>query len=438
MTKSAPPAPPAGPTADAPDRGPVAPTQDVFIARQPILDRMYRVMGYELLFRAGETSAAFSGNPEQATARVITDAVCSFGLDVITRGRLAFINMTRQMLLDGIPTVLPPGRVVLEVLENIEADPEVLECCRGLKRLGYKIALDDFEPTPANVGLIALADYVKMDFRATADAPSWVRVVTAGRSGPPLSLIGEKIETPADCRRATEAGMTHFQGFFFGRPATQRTRKVPEAQLGYLRLIRALRDPELTLRRLEDLIKPDAGLCFRVLRTVNSAGFGLRTEVGSIRQALVMLGLEPVRRWVSIFAMASLAGGAHSELLLTSIVRARLCELLAAGSGDEAFAAEGFLLGLCSLLDAILDAPMEAIVAQLPLSESVRAALLGDDNPARRLLDCVVAYERGDWHIWQPLVAEAGLAESAFAAASADALRWASGACDQGAVAELA
>jgi EAL and modified HD-GYP domain-containing signal transduction protein len=432
MSKSASPAPRAKSAARLRAEGPVEPIQDVFIARQPILDRTYRVMGYELLFRASEATEVFSGSAEQATARVITDALCSFGLDMITHGRLAFINLTRQMLVDGIPTVLPPGRVVLELLESIEADPEVLQCCRALKQLGYKIALDDFVPGPANIGLIPLADYVKMDFRATADARGWVRTVTAGRSGPPLWLIGEKIETPADCRRATEAGMTHFQGYFFGRPATQRTHTVPEAQLGYLRLIRALRDPELTLLQLEALIKPDAALCFRVLRTVNSAGFGLRTEVGSIRQALVMLGREPVRRWVSVFAMASLAGGAHSELLLTSIIRARMCELIAASTGDEASAAEGFLLGLCSLLDAVLDASMDAIVAQLPLDESVRAALLGDDNPARRLLDCVVAYERGDWQAWQALVAKAGLNELIFASASVDAFRWANGACDHG------
>lgn len=429
-------APPAAPTGQAAATRPVAPATDVFIARQPILDRSAKVIGYELLFRGSESVEAFSGSSEAATARVITDSLCSFGLDAITHGRLAFINLTRKMLLDGIPTVLPPDRVVLELLENIEADPEVLESCKKLKHLGYKIALDDFVPSPANRGLIPLADYVKMDFRATADMAAWVRDVTAFHPGSPLSLIGEKIETHAEAQRAKDAGLTHFQGFFFGRPATQRTRKIPEAHLGYVRLMKALRDPELTLAQLEELIKPDAALCFRVLRTVNSAGFGLRTEVGSIRQALVMMGREPVRRWVSVWAMTSIAGGSHSELLLTSIIRARLCELLAAGTGDEARAADGFLLGVCSLLDAIFDAPMEAVVSQLPLDESVRAALLGDDNPERRLLDCVVAYERGDWPAWQALLAEAGLGESAFAAASADAMSWAHGAWEQGALAE--
>jgi EAL and modified HD-GYP domain-containing signal transduction protein len=411
-----------------------APAQEVFIARQPILDAAQRVIGYELLFRASEITEAFSGNAEQATARVITDALCSFGLDVITHGRLAFINLTRQMLVDGIPTVLPPGRVVLELLEDIEADPQVLECCRTLKQLGYKIALDDFVPRPSNIGLLPFADFIKMDFRATADVPGWIRAVTTGRSGPPLSLVAERIETPAEYRTAMSAGMTHFQGFFFGRPATQRAHKIPEARLGYVRLMRAIRDPELTVLQLETLIKPDPALCFRVLRTVNSAAFGLRTEVESLQQALVMLGRDAVCRWVSVWAMSSLAGNSHSELLLTSIVRARLCELLAAGIGDETKASEGFLLGMCSVLDAILEAPMDAIVTQLPLDESVRAALLGDDNPARRLLDCVVAYERGDWQTWQALAARAGVDPPAFAPAAADALRWASDAYDGGAV----
>jgi c-di-GMP-related signal transduction protein len=413
-----------------------APGEEVFIARQPILDSAQRVIGYELLFRASGAADTFSGNTEEATARVITDALCSFGLDAITHGRLAFINLTRQMLLDGIPTVLPPHRVVLELLEGIDADPQVMDSCRALKQGGYTIALDDFVPSPANIGLVPFADFVKMDYHATADVPGWVRAVTTGRSGPRLSLVAEKIETPAEYRSAMSAGMTHFQGFFFGRPATQHAHKIPEARLGYLRLMRAIRDPELTVLQLEALIKPDPALCFRVLRTVNSAAFGLRTEVESLQQALVLLGRDAVCRWVSIWAMTSLAGNSHPELLLTSILRARLCELLAAGIGNETNASEGFLLGMCSVLDAILEAPMDAVVTQLPLDESVRAALLGDDNPGRRLLDCVVAYERGDWPAWLALAARAGVDPPAFAPAAADALRWANDAYDGGVAGE--
>jgi EAL and modified HD-GYP domain-containing signal transduction protein len=194
----------------------------------------------------------------------------------------------------------------------------------------------------------------------------------------------------------------------------------------------------LTLLQIENLIKPDAALCFRVLRTVNSAGFGLRAEVGSIRDALVLLGRDPVKRWVSLWAMVSLADGSNSELLLTSIVRARMCEMLWPHAVESGPSGEGFLLGMCSMLDAIFDAPMDGIVAQLPIDETLRAALLGDDNPARRMLDAVVAYEHGDWQQWQPLAEHSGLTPKMFAEASADAMTWAHEASTHGALAASA
>ena len=412
------------------------PARDAFIARQPILDGGRRVIGYELLFRGSETAECFSGSPEVATARVIADALGSFGLDVITHGRLGFINLTRSVLLDRVTTLLPPAGVVLELLEQIEADDEVLACCRRLKEQGYVLALDDFLPSEANRELIPLADYVKVDISVVADLPAWVREVQGGRAkaGSMPMLIAERVETVEDQRRAADAGITHFQGYFFGRPATQRARRIPEARLGYVRLLHAISNPDLTLSQLEDLIKRDAALCLRVLRTVNSAAFGLRSEVRSIREALVLLGLESIRRWVSLWAMASLAAGSHPELLLNAIVRARTCELLWAHGGAPTPSGEGFLLGMCSMLDAIFEAPMESVVAQLPLDEVLRAALLGDDNSARRLLDAVLAYERGDWTAWQALAEQARVPAPLFAGASAEALTWSHQAYTQGAV----
>jgi EAL and modified HD-GYP domain-containing signal transduction protein len=421
---------------DPPGR-PIA-SRDVYIARQPIFDLGQRVVGYELLFRASDTAEAFSGAAEQASARVIADALGAFGLDVITHGRLAFINLPRKLVVEGMAKLLPPRKVVLELLEEIEGDEEILDSCQRLEQEGYQLALDDFIPRSGNLNLIPLVDYVKADISVITDLPDWIRQVRKAHAGSGPGLVAEHIETPDDYRRAREAGMTHFQGFFLGKPATQRARRIPDAQLGYLRLLRAMRDPELTLVKIEELIKPDPTLCFRVLRTVNSAGFGLRAEVGSIREALVLLGRDPVRRWVSLWAMVSLTDGSHSELLLNSITRARLCELLWTNQGNQGSPESAFLLGMCSLLDAIFDAPMETIVSQLPLDENLRAALLGDDNAARRLLDAVVAYERGDWNGWPAKAEAAGLPLQAFATASADAIRWANEACAQGALAASA
>ena len=425
----------------SPDRAsaPAAPPKpasasEVFIARQPIMDEASQLRGYELLFRAAADDERFTGTPEFATARVITDAVCTFTLEVLTHGQPAFINITRQILLEGVPATLPPAQVVLEVLETVEVDAGVTEACQALKRAGYRLALDDYEPGTPHAALLPLADLVKIDFHRAADRAAAIQTARAARGGAPIPLVAECIETPEDFHAARSEGFTLFQGYFFGRPAVQRGRAIPEGQLGYLRLMQAMRDPDLPLPQLEALIKSDASLCYRVLRTVNSAGFGVRTEIHSIGEALVMLGRDPIRRWVTIWAMASLASGANSELLVLSIVRARMCEIVGQQSGNDERGAEGFLIGICSLLDAIFKAPMADIVAQFPLTPGVRAALLGEDNAGRRLLEAVIAYERGDWQTWKRLALRAGLRPELFATAAADALRWANDAHRQGAV----
>lgn len=405
-----------------------ATTAEVYLARQPILDASTRVVGYEVLFRRAASDAGFSGDGDQATARVITDVMSTFDLDMLTHGRLAFINVTRSMLVGGIPSTLPPGRVVLEVLEDIDADPEVLAACRRLKESGYRLALDDFTPGSRNLDLLPYADFVKA--ASIPDDPAWMRAVCSAGRRP--AVLAERIETPEDFDRATRDGFTHFQGFFFGRAVTQRATTIPDNHLNYLRLMGALRDTSLTNSQIEALIKPHASLCYRVLRTVNSAGFGLRSEIGSIGDALLLLGREPVKRWVSIWALAAMAHRSHSELLVMSVLRARFCEVLASKStatGESLHADGGFLLGMCSMLDAILGQPMDSLVRHLPLGASLRAALLGEDNNWRRLLDCVIAYERADWPTACTMAVQAGIPARELAPAHADAVRWANDAC---------
>ena len=400
-------------------------TVEVYIARQPILDSTGRVIGYELLFRGNATDQEFHGNPDQATASVIADVMSVFDLDAITHGQLAFINVTRGMLVGGLPSSLPPNRIVLEILEDMVADKEVMDACCALKRAGYRVALDDFTPKPDNVALLPFADFVKCG--AAPSSAEWVEEVRRG--APAAALIAERIETPEALAEARALGFTHFQGFFFGRPSTQRATAIPEHQLDYLRLMDALRDPNLTNDQLEALIKPHASLCYRMLRTVNSAGFGLRTEVGSIGEALLLLGREPIQRWVSIWALASLSRGAHSELLVMSMMRARFCELLAAAGSNGTHAAGGFLLGMCSMLDVVFGKPMKEIVDHLPLGAPLRAALLGETNEWRRLLDCVIAYERAEWTLSSRMALEMGVRSRSLTASHADALNWALEAC---------
>ena len=406
-----------------PQETPSRPKDQVFIARQPILDRARHVCAYELLFRASADAVGSGQLTAQDSAKVISDAVLAFGLDALTHSRPAYINVTRELLLQGVPSALPPNRVVIELLETIEGDPEVLDACRALRQAGYRIALDDFVLTERTAPLVPIADVIKVDFRGVADRPARHALAELGRAHK-LMLLAEKIETVAEFDEAASEGFDFFQGYFFGRPVIKSAREVPADQIGYFRLLRALQDPDLSVQKLETLVQHDASLCFRVLRTVNSAAFGQARKIESIQQALILMGIDVVRRWVSLWVLAGLNEKAHPEIVDMASVRARCCELLIAARRGGDLAPTAFLLGMCSLLDAILARPMESLLEQLPLPAPVQAALAGDDTELRRLLDCVIAYERGQWDRCLAMAGRAGVSPSLLPTAHQDAMRW--------------
>jgi EAL and modified HD-GYP domain-containing signal transduction protein len=400
---------------------PTSQAGQVCVARQPILDKSGRIFGYELLYRQNSSAATRAGaNDDLATASVI-DGMFAVGLDVLTGGKKAFINVSRRLLLDGIPAVLPRDKVVLELGADIEADSEILAACRQLRQDGYLLAVDDFVMTAWTAELVPLAHYLKIDFLRTQDSAARLPMLAPGE-GP--SLIAKKIETAEKFKEAVVGGYDLFQGFFLGKPVIKEARAVPAQHMASLRLMHALHDPDLSVHQLEELVKHDPALCFLILRTVNSAAYALRTTVQSIREALVLLGRDTVRRWASLWALAGLSQGAHGELLAMATIRARCCELLGASTGDDEAAAEGFLVGMCSVMDAILQQPMPALVASLPLPDGVRDALLGQENATRRLLDCTVAYEQGSWERCFELSQHAGVNAAVLPAAYAEALRW--------------
>jgi EAL and modified HD-GYP domain-containing signal transduction protein len=395
----------------------------VFVARQPIFDRSRRVFAYELLFRESEHVGSAGTQSDQASARVITDAALTIGLEALTRGRPAFINMSRRLLLDGLAESLPPGQVVLELLENIEGDDEVIAACHELRRAGYAIALDDFVLNAGTERLVPLADYIKIDVLHPFAAETRRAITECPPANRP-ALLAEKIETARAFGTAFDEGYSYFQGFFFGRPETSTGHNIAPDRLSHVRLLQALQDPDLTVHRLEALIRHDVALCYRVLRTINSAAYAQTRQIESITHALVLMGVETVRRWASLWALAGITGDSHPELIVMSTVRARCCELLAMKQVGPAAGPEGFLLGMCSLLDVILKRPMAEVLRLLPLSPATHAALAGEDTGNRRLLDCVVAYERAEWSRLLELGVRAGIAVEDVRAAHADAIRW--------------
>lgn len=404
-----------------PETSPTDTDRQAFVARQPILDKSGRLRAYELLFRQTGTSESRAGASDDIATASVIDAIFAMGFDTLTAGKRAFIHVSRDLLLEGVPSVLPADRVVVELPATLDPDPPVVAACRGLKRAGYAIALDDFALDDRRAPLLPFADFLKIDFNEASRPP--VSPPTLGHGQGP-ALVATRIETADRFQDAVVGGYDLFQGFFLGRPVIKSTRQIPVQHLAGVRLLHALNDPNLTVLKLEELVKHDPGLCFLILRTVNSAAYGLRGSVQTIHDALVLLGRDTVRRWASLWALTSLSHHAHAELLTMATVRARCCELLGASTGSAETAAEGFLVGMCSLLDAILGQPMPALVESMPVSKDVRAALLGEGNAHRRMLDCAVAYEEGEWDQCFELAKTAGLNPAVLPAAYAEALRW--------------
>jgi c-di-GMP-related signal transduction protein len=398
--------------------------ETVFVSRQPILDPSGKVFGYELLHR--ETTAASPGasgeTAEAAGARGLTDVVLGLGLDTLAEGKPAFLNFTRDLLVGQAATLLPAAKTVIQLRRGLQVDEAVVSACHELHDAGYRLALD-FISDPESERLLPFVKFLKIDVRSmsNAAAATLVKRFAAGNA----KVIAEKVESADAFKEAKAAGFSLFQGYYFCRPITCKATALPQRKLAYMQLLAALRQPNVGVREIEEIVKHDVSLSYRVLRCVNSAAFGLRSEVTSIRQALIMIGIAPIRKWVSVWSIAGLTSGGTSELATVSLLRARCCELLGEKLGGRVADSEMFLLGLCSLLDAILDRPLEEAIADLPLPADVKTALLGGNNVPRQILDVVIAYENGNWDEALEKARALGLTEDSPATVYSEALKWA-------------
>jgi c-di-GMP-related signal transduction protein len=361
-----------------------------YVARQPIFDREEKVFGYELLFRDG-LETAFTGDRDEAS-RATLDRSLLMGLDVLCDGRRAFVNCTRDTLIKGLVTLLPSTLTVVEILENVPPDPDVIAACRHLKDAGYMIALDDYVADDPREAMAEMTDIIKVEMQLTTEEQ---RTAMIKRFGPRCRMLAEKIETHADFVRAREQGFVYFQGYFFRRPETLNTRDLPANSLNYLRMLQEVSRPELDLPGLERLIKVEASVCYRLLRYLNSAVFGLKNQVHSVRHALSMLGDREVRRWVRLVAAVGAGQNKTSDLVLSALVRARFAEVL--GPRVEHGESDLFLMGLLSLIDAMLEMSMEDVLERVPLDRETKAVLLGQPGVLRPVYQLMLAHESGEW-----------------------------------------
>jgi EAL and modified HD-GYP domain-containing signal transduction protein len=404
---------------------------DLFVAAQPIFDRQTRIYGHELLFRSGPENYFPQGvDPDRATSSVISTGFGLIGLQALTGSGMAFVNVTRTLLVEDFAFILPPRRTVVEILETVEPDTDVLAACARLKRGGYLLALDDFVDKPESRELLPFADFVKVDLLHTSESAR--RSIAGHLRQKGIRLIAEKVETREDADAASASGYKFVQGYFFSRPVMVASKDVPGFRLNYLRLLRELNRPTLDFDEVESIVSQELAISYRVLRAINSAAFGLRSEVRSIRQALVLLGPERMRMWASVWGLAGLGQDRPTELLVSSVRRARFCELLGPTATPDAPSDELFLLGLFSSIDAIVGRPQEEILADLALSPPVADALLGGDSPLGRLVRCATAMERGAWPEAQDHAKALGVTEEMVAKCHVEASAFAHSAFDPG------
>lgn len=384
---------------------------DKFVARQPIFDAKQNVFAYELLFRSGMENFFHHDNIDQAASSVIADSFLLFDMNSLTGGKRVFLNSTRETLIKGYVAMLPREQAVVEILEGVEPDAEVIAACQELKKAGYMIALDDFVYTNKIKPLTDLADIIKVDFLATP-SPEERKGLVDWFSPKGIKMLAEKVETREEFEQAVKQGYKYFQGAFFSMPQIIPGKDVPAFKLNYLRIVEAVNQPNVDLGKIEGVIKQEASLTYKLLRYLNSAFFGLRSEIKSIRHALTYLGLREVKRWVSLIATAGMGEDKPAELVVSALIRAKFCESIGGKVGMQNREADLFLMGMFSLMDVILDRPMASILAEIPISEDIKTALLQGKNRLRDVYDAVLAYEKGDWEAFSAVAAKLKLNEN--------------------------
>jgi len=395
---------------------------EAYVARQPIFEKDKHIYGYELLFRDKMSNFFPAVDGDVASSTVLSNSFVTFGIDHITRGRKAFINFTKELLLKKIPTMFPREKIIVEILENVEPEDELLCACQEIAQDGYDIALDDFSYRSELKPLVALAKIIKIDLKLT---PFEEVKELLGKLAPyRLNFLAEKVEAPEEFEQALAAGFQYFQGYFFSKPQVLKTRDIPPYKLNLLRITALANRSDFRFNELEELISRDVSISYKLMRYINSAYFRPLQEISSIRQAIVLLGEKGIRRFISLMSMAKLAAGKPNELIRACIIRARLCELLGKASKyrDES---ELFTLGLFSLIDAVLDDTMENLMSRLPFSEDIKGALIKGAGGLANYINIVSCYEKGDWEGVSEMASKIGVNEEKVAEYYMDAVGWA-------------
>ncbi len=390
------------------------------LARQPIFDGNMQVVAYELLCRNRDLKFISTTDGDAASSQVLLNAFTELSIEQVVGKHKAFVNFTRTLL--SSPPPFNRQKLVIEVLEGQRVDASMLHSLRQLREQGYTIALDDFELDENSESLVAYADIIKLDVLSLSPEKLQYHIDYLKPFG--ITLIAEKVETYEMFEQCKALGFDLFQGYFLAKPRVITGRKISENKQSVLQLLSALHDPNAPIDKIERMIARDTLLSFKLLRLVNSAAFGLSRDVESLRQAIMLLGLNKLRNWVNLLALSNLSGKPH-ELSVAALTRARMCEMIATKMNQRNRPDSYFTVGLLSTLDAFLDTPLKELLGNLSLSESLNQAMLTHSGPEGMVLQIVQAHEQGHWQDidWNHLE-ELGLTPEMLAGIYVDSLHW--------------
>lgn len=403
---------------------------NVFVGRQPILDKEGQIFGYELLYRNSEENRFPTVNPESATLQLLVNSFLSIGFDKVTESRKSFINFTSELLIEDIFSRLSPARVIIEILEDVEITSTFISRMKKIKQRGFQFALDDFiiqEQYTQHTELFELIDYVKVDFLAVSEAER-KGIEAFIQKYPHIRMVAEKIETEAQFMVAKASGYELFQGYFFAKPEIIKGMDIPSTLSSHSYILHKLSEEDADIDEVVELIVRDMSVTYKLLRFINTMHFGVPKKVGSVKQAVMLIGFQHLKKWMRILLVHHI--GEHSSsgrvkaLVSFSLTRARMCELIAQTIGKEN-SDEYFFVGMFSLMDVIMQKSWEDLLPLIPFSENVANTLKGEETEMTTVLQLAIAIEKFDWLQIRELRIQLGISEKELGDFSQQSIRWA-------------
>ncbi|WP_286233176.1 EAL and HDOD domain-containing protein [Thalassotalea sediminis] len=399
-----------------------------YAARQPILTREKELYAYELLFRDNIDNVFPDIDGDEATSKMIGASQFNMGISEFTGKKPAFINFTLETLAKGFPEMLTTDEVVVEVLETIKPGKKLLSICQSLFEKGYTLALDDYEHQNVWAHFYPYIKIIKIDWQTTS-VEQIQTIKTAIADHDHIQLLAEKVETPEEYNQAMELGFDLFQGFFFAKPEMVKTKSLSPSQMAMAELLYETSKPDLDLSAITSVFERDVTLSYKLLRYANSAIFKRRSEISTIKQALVTLGSGELKRFLGLLFAANVNPDKPSELINAAMTRAKFCEVVSKDINAPIDTSIAFLTGLLSLIDAILDEDLPSIMDKLPLAQDIKDALITKKGVLAALVILVEQIEHADWDKVNIVMEKLGLQKEQVLQHYNEAIAWADEQC---------